>query len=185
MVNLLDVHCNSGFKMLVKFWNGFFQTHRFWSEVTIKVSYFITWMKRWKSDVPVRWLPCPISTVSRLSWAVARGPFIAGSSKNLIFALWMDPNGFGKKPLVTGVCEFDGVLSKMLFISPDRVKILIENVDNLVQCQSKGWICFNAAVCILYAYHQASWQVWIRQPIYEHSNHKPQTWQPWPACCSC
>lgn len=23
---------------------------------------------------------------------------IAGSSKNLIFAVWMDPNGFGKKP---------------------------------------------------------------------------------------
>ena len=35
------------------------------------------------------------------------GRFIAGSSKNLIFALWMDP--MGKTWVWLGVCEFDGV----------------------------------------------------------------------------
>ena len=116
MVSLLDVHCNSGFRMLVKFWNspahGCFQTHRNGQKmgslltlvilVTIKVSYFITWTW-WNDESPMlTWdgshFPSqqPMGVTAQLGGFC--GPFIAGSSKNLIFAVWMDPNGFGKKP---------------------------------------------------------------------------------------
>lgn len=81
--------------------------------------------KRWKSYVPVRWEPHFPSQQqrggSRLSWGGFSDPFSAGSSKNLIFAVWMDHNGFGKKPFGWLVfSEFDGVLLKMLFISPNN-----------------------------------------------------------------